>query len=142
MKERIPVWLVLAAVLLLLASVAIGQQPAVRPVASVKQLMQAMVIPASNNLFTVARQTPKDDNEWAAVQNSAVILAESGNLLMIGSRAQNTAVWVQTSQARVEAGAIALKAAEAKDTDPITEAGNQIIEACETCHETHWARSR
>ena len=57
-----------------------------------------------------------------------MILAESGNLLMIGSRAKDS-VWMKTSLAMVEAGAAALKAAEAKDVDGITEAGNQIIDA-------------
>ncbi len=99
----------------------------------------AMVIPASNDLFNVARQPPKDDKGWTAVRNSAVILAESGNLLMIGNRAKDS-VWMKTSLAMVEAGAAALKAAEAKDVDGITEAGNQIIDACEACHETHWIR--
>ncbi len=124
---------------LLFVNVAMTQQPAPKPVADITQLMQAMVIPASNALFNVARQPPQDEMGWTAVRNSAVILAESGNLLMIGSRAKD-AVWMKTSLAMVDAGAAALKAAEAKDVDGITEAGNQIIDSCEVCHETHWIR--
>ena len=139
MTQRILVSLVFAIVVLLFANAAMTQQPVPKPVADITQLMQAMVIPASNNLFNVARQPPKDDKEWTTVRNSAVILAESGNLLMIGSRAKDS-VWMKTSLAMVEAGAAALKAAEAKDVDGITEAGNQIIDACEVCHATHWIR--
>ena len=117
------------------------QQPSVKPVASVTQLMRAMVIPASNALFNVAREAPEGDSDWEAVQNNAVILAESGNLLLIGNRAKDQ-VWTKTSQAMVDAGAAALKAAEAKDVDAVIEVGNRIVDACETCHDTHWDRSR
>ena len=139
MIQRILVSFVFVAIALLFANVAMTQQPVPKPVADLPQLMQAMVIPSSNNLFNVARQPPKDEKEWTAVRNSAVILAESGNLLMIGNRAKDS-VWMKTSLAMVEAGATALTAAEAKDVDGITEAGNQIIDACEVCHETHWIR--
>lgn len=137
--RRLPIRLGLAATLLL-AAAAIPQEREVKAVATVTQLMQAMVIPASNALFSLPRNVPEDDQGWSEVQNSAVILAESGNLLMIGARAQDSEVWRATSRALVEAGEAALRAAQARDMDSISEAGNQIIEACESCHEKHWIR--
>ena len=125
---------------LLLASAALTQEPAPRPVATVTQLMQAMIIPASNALFNVPRQVPDDDAGWDAVRNQAVVLAESGNLLMIGDRAENSEVWMATSGALTDAGAAALAAALARDVDAITSVGDQIIDACERCHEKHWIR--
>ena len=104
--------------------------------------MRAMIIPASNALFNVARQAPTNDKEWAAVENNAVILGESGNLLMMGSRAMNTEAWMKSSQALADAGALALKAAEARNVEAVTDAGNLIVDACETCHEKHWDRSQ
>ena len=133
-------WFAGGSALLLFASVAMTQEPALKPVASITQLMKAMIIPASNDLFNVGRQPPKDEEGWAAVRNSAVILAESGNLLMIGSRAEDSKVWMETSRALVDAGEAALKAALAKDVDGINEAGNQIVDSCEMCHEKHWIR--
>ena len=103
-------------------------------------LMQAMLIPASNALFNVARQVPEDDAGWDAVRNHAVILAESGNLLMIGGRAEDSEVWMETSGALADAGEAALAAALARDIDAITSVGDQIIDACERCHEKHWIR--
>ncbi len=117
------------------------QQPTVKPVASVKQLMRAMIISSSDALFNVVRQAPKDAAESAVIENSAVILGESGNLLQIGSRAKNTEVWMKTSQAPVDAGAVALKATEAKNLDALADVGNQIVDACETCHREYWNRS-
>ena len=51
-----------------------------------------MVAPSSNSLFDVARQAPESDEQWAAVRNSAVLLAESGNLLLMGKRSNDTDV--------------------------------------------------
>lgn len=133
-------WLLLVGVLLCLASVAPAQQTTVTPVASVMQLMEAMVIPSSDALFNVGRQAPQNDDEWAAIRNHAIILAESGNLLMIGGRAKDEEAWMKMSQALVDAGAVALKAAEAKNVDAVLEAGNQIIDTCETCHASYLDR--
>ena len=134
-------WLLLAVgVLLCLSGVASAQQPSVNPVASIMQLMEALVIPSSDALFNVGRQAPQNDDEWAAIRNHAIILAESGNLLMIGSRAKHEDAWMRMSQALVDAGAVALKAAEAKNVDAVLEAGNQIIDTCETCHASYLDR--
>ena len=123
---------------LLLASAALTQGPVPRAVATVTQLMQAMIIPASNALFNLPRQVPEDDAGWDAVRNQAVVLAESGNLLMVGDRAEDSEVWMETSQALTDAGEAALAAALARDVDAITSVGDQIIDACERCHEKHW----
>ncbi len=125
---------------LLLVRVAMTQQAEPRPVASVAQIMQAMVVPASNSLFDVARHAPESGEQWAAVRNSAVLLAESGNLLLMGKRSKDTDVWRQTSLALVDAGAAALRAAEARDASAVIEAGDSMVDACEVCHETHWDR--
>lgn len=137
--RRLPRYLGTAAALLV-AMAAMTQEPALKPVATVTQLMQAMVIPASNALFNLSRQVPEDDQGWAEAQNSAVILAESGNLLVIGGRARDSEVWIATSRALAAAGEAALKAVQAKDVDAFGDIGNQIIEACESCHEKHWIR--
>ncbi len=125
---------------LLLVGVSSTQEVAFRPIASITQLMQAMVIPASNALFDVARNKPDTDEAWGAVKNQAVILAESGNLLLMRQPARDSEVWMSTSRALVEAGEAALKAAAAENVAAVAEAGNQIIEACESCHEKHWIR--
>lgn len=130
----------IAAIVALLVAGAVAQRSAMRPVASVTELMKAMVIPASNALFDVPRQVPEDDAGWETVRNHAIVLAESGNLLLVEGRAEDSEVWKSTSVALVEAGEAALEAAKARDVDKILEVGNQIIDACERCHEKHWIR--
>lgn len=103
--------------ILLLASTAMAQAPTSQPVGTILQLMKAMVIPSSDVIFNIPSQAPKEDKEWAAVQNSALILAESGNLLMMAGRSKDNGEWMKDSRVLVDAGTAAFKAANAKDTN-------------------------
>jgi cytochrome c553 len=120
--------------ILLLAGAAMAQAPTFQPVGTTLQLMKAIVIPSSDVIFNVPNQAPKDDKEWAAVQNSALLLAESGNLLMMAGRSKDNGEWMKDSKALVDAGAAAFKAANAKDVNKLTDVGDDILTACETCH--------
>ena len=124
----------LSCLILFLASMARAQQPAFKPVASINQLMKAIVVPSSDAVFGVAMEEPQDDEAWTVLQNNALMLAESGNLLMIGSRAKDNDAWMKAAQALVEAGTVAFKAAEEKDVDALLEAGDQVYNTCEGCH--------
>ena len=126
--------LFLAALLFSLSNTASAQQSTLKPVATVNQLMKVFIIPSSDALFQVAMEAPQDDEAWTAVQNSALMLAESGNLLMIGDRAKDAGEWIKAAQALIEAGTVAFKAAEAKNVDALIEAGDQVYATCEGCH--------
>ncbi len=101
-----------------------------------------MITPASDALFDTGREAPGTDQEWSAVRNHALILAESGNLLMLGSRARDRGEWMTRSRALVDAAAAALKAAEAKDPDALEEANGRIVVACEDCHAPYRDKGR
>ena len=113
---------------------AAAQQPPFIPVAGVYQLMKAIIIPNAEVVWNVAMEAPQDDPEWTAVQNSALTLAESGNLLMIGSRAKDQGDWVKAAQALVDEATVALRAAEAKNEDALLEAGDRLLRTCSGCH--------
>ena len=113
---------------------AAAQQPPFIPVAGVYQLMKGIIIPNANVLWNVAMEAPQDDPEWTAIQNSALTLAESGNLLMIGSRAKDQGDWVKAAQALVDEATVALRAAEAKNEDALLEAGDRLLRTCSGCH--------
>ena len=141
MKQRAVARVCLGIVVALwLAGTVMPQQKERPPVATITELMQAMVIPASNTLFNVPRNVPQDDAGWDVVRNSAVLLAESGTLLMRDGRAEDSEVWAVTSRALAEAGEVALQAARARDVEAIGDSGNLLIDACERCHEKHWIR--
>jgi cytochrome c553 len=123
--------------ILLLASAAMAQAPTFQPVGTTLQVMRSMVIPSSDVIFNIPSQAPNDDKEWAAVQNSALILAESGNLLMMAGRIKDNREWMKDSKALVDAGAAAFKAANAKDVNKLGDVGDDILTACETCHKKY-----
>lgn len=106
----------------------------VRTVGSVMQVMQAIVKPASDAVFAAAGEPPKSMAAWITVEYQALALAESGNLLMIGNRVKDTGAWMKMSRAMVDASAVALKAAQAKDADAMAKASDAVYETCENCH--------
>ena len=81
---------------------------------------------------------PKTDEEWAEVQNAAVVIMESGNLLMIGDRARDQEMWMQLSRQMIEAGEKALEAAESRDPDAVFAVGETVYFACDRCHGLYW----
>ena len=113
------------------------QQPAFKPIADVKQLMHAIVIPMSTVVFRVEVEAPKDDKEWEAVQNAALALAEAGNLLMIRGRAKDNAEWMKRAADLVDVGVKAKKAAEDKDADAVVKIGYEIYDVCAACHDQY-----
>jgi hypothetical protein len=107
---------------------------AFKPIATVKQVMQGITIPASNTVFAVAGTAPTDDAGWQAVEASALAVAESGNLLLMKPRAVDDQEWRQYSLALIDAGARAAEAARAKDAEKTGIAGDDMYNACEQCH--------
>jgi hypothetical protein len=114
------------------------------PVATVQQIMTGIVAPASTVVYGsvattvsasgIEEKAPRNDAEWAEVARNAAMLAESGNLLMLGDRAIDRGDWITISQQLVKAATMAVKAAEAKNTDDIITAGGEINITCDNCH--------
>ncbi len=120
--------------LLLLACAAVAQAPSFQPIGTTSQIMLAMTYPFSDALLYIERNPPKTEQEWKTVEYTALMLAESGNLLMMGFRARDQDRWMQDSKALVDAGAAALKAARAKDLNGILALNDQIVTSCTECH--------
>jgi hypothetical protein len=120
------------------SSEAPAQQPSpFQAVASVQELMRAITIPSSNAVFAAQSEAPQDAAGWLSLQNNAVLLAESGNLLMIGARARDHGNWDSSSRALIDAAALALTAARAKDSNKLGQAADAVYAACEGCHEQY-----
>jgi cytochrome c556 len=116
------------------------QQPDFRPVATVAELMSAIVIPASDVVFGAAGEPPKDQKAWDKVRGNAITLAESGNLLLMRAPSSNNANWMKFSRALINAGETAAKAAKAKNVDAVSDAGNDVYETCDGCHKQYLKR--
>ena len=131
---------------MLLLTTACAQQTPFRPVTTVKELMNATIEPTAEVVFDaavwengVSIGAPKNDEEWDAVRNNALTLAESGNLLMMPPRAKDDVGWMIRSQALVDAGESAARAAKARNLDAVFVAGGQIYQACTGCHQQYIA---
>src|SRR5215208_74701 len=121
--------------------------PALPPVASVKQIMAGIVMPAASKVWDsvstivdkggVQENVPKTDEEWAVVGANAAALIESANLLTVGNRAVDQGDWVKMSKAMADAAQTALKATTDKNPDGILAAGEKINETCDNCHEKY-----
>ena len=77
--------------------------------------MLDMIYPTSNAIFYVQRNPPKDDRDWNTLRATALTLAESGNLLMMDTRARDRGAWIRDAQMLIETGRDAYAAAQAKD---------------------------
>jgi cytochrome c553 len=130
--------LALSMIALLVVTMTIqAQSRSTNPVATIKQIQEAMISPSSDTIFNVGRAAPASDEEWLVVRNAAVILAEAGNLLMLEGRAKDTEQWMDLAGELVAAGNDALVAAESQDVAAVLDSGNRIAAACEACHQPY-----
>ena len=146
-------WLYLLTVVLFIASVALFVRGAAAnariaeeatPVATVKQIMDGIIMPAAANVFGsvaviadakgVEERQPRTETEWALVAANAAALIEGGNLLLMGDRLKDKDQWVTRTRAMMDAAAIALRAAEARDVDALFGSGEAINLSCDMCH--------
>lgn len=121
------------------AAPAAPAEPALEAFATTKQVMLGITIPTSDVLFQVGSKAPADDMEWEKVAANAAALAESGNLLLIGTRVVDHDQWIKNAQALIATAKEAGQAAQEKNVDKLLEVGDKIYEVCDTCHKKYMA---
>ncbi len=119
-----------------------GSGDGVQSVASAKELMELLVIPASNAVFDAGAEPPMSDEAWAAVRRQAVILAESANLLMVGSRVPDQGDWMRMSRAQLDAALEVIRAVDARNGDALSAAGDAVYATCDSCHTKYMDKTR
>ena len=129
--------------------------------ADLNHLMRGVLYPAANVVFSAQADNPADVKltpgqdpsmstdpltstfgGWQAVENAALALAESANLLLIpGRTCANGApapitdpAWATFVQQVRDASMKAYKAAQAKDQDKMIELSETLSAACAGCH--------
>jgi hypothetical protein len=111
-----------------------------QPVGTMSEIMTSMVYPPANNILLAAyRGGAQDDKEWLAIQRSAVLLAESGNVLMMRGPAGGQSDWAKDAKLLSDVGAAAYKAARAKDANALMGVAQPLNAACTTCHKQYRA---
>jgi len=137
-------------------------QPAPVVEASLAQLMQGMLYPASNIVFFAQGSDPDKFpqpadpslatdllasayGKWKAVENSSLAMAEAANLLTLpGRKCSNglpvpigNADWPKFVQGLREAAMVSYKAAQSKNMDNILDAADKLTTACSNCHDKY-----
>ena len=117
---------------------------ALRPVLSLKQLMEWVIDPAADAVWDSVKTiiteqgtkeiAPQTDEQWEAVRHGAATLHESAHLLTLEGRARDRGEWTRAARGLMEAADEALKAVEAKNPQAVFDAGGRIYNACSNCH--------
>jgi hypothetical protein len=165
---------VLAATLLLAACNQGGQTstttpqpaaaPAPKPYANLAQVMRGIPFPNSNIIFDTQTTDPgatKSESGgagasataqfsgvyggWQAVENAALALSETANLIMIPGRMCENGKpapvdredYRKFAQVLADAGQAAYKAAQSKNLDAMVDVSGTVSEACAMCHEIY-----
>ena len=153
------------ALVLLLAACASASTPglpAPEPMGNLAQVMRGILFTNSNILFDVQSVDPANPppaaagggatanfsgiyGGWQKVENAAIALGESANLITIpGRRCENGRPvplsqpdWAQFTQQLKDAADVMLVAARAEDQEAASDATNDVAEACYVCHEVY-----
>jgi len=161
MRKIVPIFFVAPLWLMLTAQT--EQTRATQEVhATLNQLMQGVVYPAANVLFSPQfedpghlERPPSTDpamatdplvsvfGGWQAIENAGLALAESANLLLVPGRiCSNDApvpisdpAWSMFVQELRDAGLESYAAAKAKDRDKMIELSEAVNDACVHCHQ-------
>jgi hypothetical protein len=115
-----------------------------KPVATVGQVMDAIVVPASQALFDAVvyvngelTRSPQTDDEWFQLRMRALAVAEAGNLLLMAPRARDASDWVSMSHAMTDAAMRVEQAADAGNIDLMLQTGGELYTTCTNCHEKY-----
>ncbi len=136
--------------------------PAPEPMGNLAQVMRGILFPNSNILFDVQSIDPDNPPPvdgglgatatfsgiyagWQVVENAAIALSESANLITIpGRRCENgrlvpvgQADWPVFVEGLKDAADVMLVAARARNQEAASDATNDLAEACYVCHEVY-----
>jgi hypothetical protein len=140
--------------------------PAPQPYGSLAQVMRSIPFPNSNIIFDTqtndpgAQKRPEGAGKtgagatstysgvytgWQQVEQAAVAISETANLVMIPGRLCENGKPVpldrddfkKAAQGLADAGKAALKAAQSKNLDAMVEVSGTISDACLACHEKY-----
>ena len=131
---------------------------AIRPDATILEIMATLVVPTSKVVFeAVSTETvqgkevqkqPKTDAEWATVRENALKMVEASKLIAMEGElgpkdieallAKHRPEWNKFAREFGDVANTAARAAEKKDVDGVFGAAGDLDTACENCHLTFW----
>ena len=136
--------------------------PTPQPYGTLAQVMRGIPFPNSNIIFDTQDKDPAAPvkpgdgggatnayagvySGWQAVEQAAIALSETANLIMIPGRMCENGLpapldredYRKFAQGLADAGKAALKAAQSKNQDAMVEVSGTVSDACAACHEIY-----
>jgi hypothetical protein len=112
--------------------------PKFDPVAETKLLMEGLNQANFRGLERQLKQKPADAEAWTFARGQALLIAETGNLLLLrpprGQEAQEA--WMKRSTEMREAAAALAKQAGSRDYERSLTALGALADTCNRCHQT------
>jgi len=110
--------------------------PKLVPVAETKLVMEGMDKPNFDGLTKTLKQKPETAEQWSFARGQALLVAESGNLLLIRppKTKQGQDVWVPKAIELRDAGVKLAEAVSAKDYATARVRLADLANACNRCH--------
>jgi hypothetical protein len=111
--------------------------PRLVSVAETKLIMEGMTLPNYRGLETQLQKKPADAEGWTFVRGQALLVAESGNLLMLRPpKNQGQDAWMRlAADLRDRATDVARQAANRNYEKAVNSVGD-LTAACNRCHQT------
>jgi hypothetical protein len=111
--------------------------PKPEPVAETKLLMEGLLQANTRGLEKNLRQPPTDQETWTFVRGQALLIAETGNLLMLRPpRSGGEDTWLASSAELREKATSLARAAAARDAERARRGLVDLAATCNRCHQT------
>ena len=112
-------------------------RPRLEPVAETKLLMEGMNMPNFRALEGLLKKKPAEDQAWTFARGQALLIAETGNLLMLRPpRNQGQDAWMErATELRTTASRLA-SAAGSQDYERSRAGLSELANACNRCHQS------
>ncbi len=111
--------------------------PKLEAVAETRLLMEGLNQANFRGLERLLKQKPADADAWTFARGQALLIAETGNLLMLRppkSKGQDT--WMEGSAELRDAATVLARAAGNRDYERSRAALGELANSCNRCHQT------
>jgi hypothetical protein len=110
--------------------------PKLEAVAETHLLMEGLALPNYSGLEKHLAQRPGDADSWNFTRGQALLIAETGNLLMLRPpRSGGQDLWMQRATELREAGAALARQAAARDYERSQAGLRDVANVCNRCHQ-------
>lgn len=117
--------------------------PRLEPVAETKLLMEGLAQANFNGLERLLKTRPADNETWTFARGQALLIAETGNLLMLRPpRNPGETAWMDHSRELRDAAMAVAKATGGRDYDASRNALGDLAVTCNRCHQTFRVTTR